>query len=114
MAVFQRSASALQAPPSMLIAQVDSIEGGTMMERVVRSALPFALAAAALASYAPQAAADNPGTGPSGLAQPDCIGFFRSNPDPGTPVAGGNRQDPGATQGGLHLGDFASQAQPCG
>jgi len=85
-----------------------------MTTRRGRSGLILTLAATALATYAPGAGADNPGTGPGGPGQPNCIGFFRSNPDPGTPLAGGNRQDPGATQGGLHLGDFASQAQPCG
>jgi hypothetical protein len=78
------------------------------MKRLTRNGLALTLAAAALAATAPTAGAvgDN--------AQPNCIGFFRANADPGTPVAGGNRQDPGATEGGLHLGDFASDAQPCG
>jgi hypothetical protein len=79
-------------------------------KRITRTGLALTLAAAALAATAPIAGADNPGMD---TAQPDCIGFFRANGDPGTPVAGGNRQDPGATEGGLHLGDFASQTQPC-
>jgi hypothetical protein len=82
-----------------------------MTKRTARTGLALTLAAAALATTAPIAVAENPGID---NAQPNCIGFFRANPSPGTPVAGGNRQDPGATQGGLHLGDFASQAQPCG
>jgi hypothetical protein len=70
--------------------------------------LALTLAAASLAGAVPTAGASD------GSAQPNCIGFFRANADPGTPVAGGNRQDPGATEGGLHLGDFARDAQPCG
>jgi hypothetical protein len=85
-----------------------------MTKRAAKTGFALTLAVAALAASASTAGADNPGTGPSGPGQPNCIGFFRSSPDPGTPVAGGNRQDPGATQGGLHLGEFASQAQPCG
>jgi hypothetical protein len=83
-----------------------------MTNRLARTALALTLACAAFAVGAPIAGADNPGTGSSGPAQPNCLGFFESNAYPGTPVAGGNRKDPGAP-GGLHLGDFASQAQPC-
>jgi hypothetical protein len=80
------------------------------MKRLTSRALSVTLAAAALAAAAPTAGA-SPGVD---NAQPNCIGFFRANPDPGTPVAGGNRQDPGATQGGLgYIGDFARDAQPC-
>ena len=82
-----------------------------MTMRAVRAGVALTLVATAFATSAPIAAAENPG---SDTAQWDCVGFFRANASPGTPVAGGNRQDPGATQGGLHLGDFASQAHPCG
>jgi hypothetical protein len=84
-----------------------------MTNRLARTALALTLTCTAFAAGAPIAGADNPGTGSSGPAQPNCLGFFDSNAYPGTPVAGGNRKDPGATEGGLHFGDFASQAQPC-
>ncbi|MFL5896159.1 MAG: hypothetical protein ACJ76Z_13745 [Thermoleophilaceae bacterium] len=84
-----------------------------MTNRLARTALALTLTAAALAAGAPIAGADNPGTGATGPAQPNCLGFFASNAYPGTPVAGGNRKDLSATEGGLHYGDFASQAQPC-